>query len=347
MRLTEQAIRKLPMPSKGNKIYYDDLVKGLGLRITAAGARAFVLNYRVHGRERRLTIGSWPEWSATAARERAKELCRAIDRGEDPLAQKEQFRTDPTFGELVKEYFRVEASKQKGRSNYERMLEKDALPKWRNIRAAEIKRRDVMSLIEKKAESAPITANRLFELIRRVFNFAIRRDLVEANPCALVKKPGVERSKDRVLSRDEIKTFWEALDGLHFSDQTAAALRLILVTAQRPGEVASMRWENVDLKAGWWTIPSEQAKNDLAHRVPLNGVAREILASLPSVSPWVFPSPEQGQHMHRNAIAMALRRARVRAKSPLTVSNFSPHDLRRTAASHMASAGVERFVVGR
>ena len=94
-------------------------------------------------------------------------------------------------------------------------------------------------------------------------------------------------------------------------------------------------------------MPQVSNSNDLAHRVPLNGVAREILASLPSVSPWVFPSPEQGQHMHRNAIAMALRRARVRAKSPLTVSNFSPHDLRRTAASHMASAGVERFVVGR
>lgn len=347
MRLTEQTIRKLPVPSKGNKIHYDDQVKGLGLRVTAGDARAFVLNYRTNGRERRLTLGPWPEWSATAARERVKDLRRTIDLGEDPLAQKEHLRTDPTFGELVTEYLKVEASQQKGKANYKRMLEKDALPVWRNLRAAAIKRRDVIALIEKKAETAPITANRLFELIRRVFNFAIRRDVLESNPCNLVRKPGVERSKDRVLSHQEIKALWEALDGPWFTSQTAAALRLILVTAQRPGEVASMRWENVDLEDGWWTIPSERAKNDLAHRVPLNKTAREILASLPLASPWIFPSPKEGKHVHRNAIAMAIRRARGRATDPLTVNDFSPHDLRRSAASHMASAGVERFVIGR
>lgn len=98
MRLTEQIIRKLAMPSKGNKIHYDDGVKGFGLRVTASESRAFVLSYRFHGRERRITIGSWPEWSATAAREHAKELRRAIDRGEDPLAERETLRSDPTFG---------------------------------------------------------------------------------------------------------------------------------------------------------------------------------------------------------------------------------------------------------
>ena len=108
-----------------------------------------------------------------------------------------------------------------------------------------------------------------------------------------------------------------------------------------------MRWENVDLEDGWWTIPSERAKNDLAHRVPLNKTAREILASLSPASPWIFPSPKKSQHVHRNAIAMAIRRARGRATNSLTVNDFSPHDLRRTAASHMASAGVQRFVIGR
>ena len=177
MRLTEQAIRKLPIPATGNKITYDDAVKGLGLRVTAADKRAFVLNYRTNGRERRLTIGSWPEWSATAARQRVKELRQAIDRGEDPLAEKQKLLVDPTFGELVDEYLKVEAVSQKGLSNYKRMIEKDALPVWRNVRAADIKRRDVVALIEKTAQRAPITANRFFELIRRVFNFGIRRAL--------------------------------------------------------------------------------------------------------------------------------------------------------------------------
>ncbi len=346
MRLTEQTIRKLPIPPKGNKIYYDDQVKGLGLRITAADKRAFVLNYRTNGRERRLTIGSWPEWSTTAARERAKELRQAIDRGDDPLAEKVRRRTDLSFGELVEEYLTIEAVKQKSKDEYERILNKDAVPKWGKIRAADIKRSDVIALVEEKANTAPIAANRLLELLRRVYNFAIRRDIVETNPCALVKKPGQEHAKDRVLSHQEIKTLWESLDGPWFTAQTAAALRLILVTAQRPGEVVSMRWEEVDLEGGWWTIPAKRAKNGLAHRVPLNKTAREILAGLPPVSPWVFPSPKEDRHVHRNAIGMALRRARLRTTDPLTVVDFSPHDLRRTAASKMASAGVQRFVIG-
>ena len=347
MRLTEQSIRKLPAPPRGNKIHYDNLVKGLGLRVTAADRRAFVLNYRTNGRERRFTIGSWPEWSATAARERAKELRQDIDRGDDPLAERVQRRTDLTFGELVDEYLKIEAAKQKGESEYKRLLKRDALPEWRNIRAADIKRRDVIALVEAKAKTAPIVANRLLELIRRVYNFAIRRDIVEANPCALVKKPGQEHAKDRVLSHQEIRSLWASLDGPWFTAQTKAALRLILVTAQRPGEVVSMRWEDLDLENGWWTIPSERAKNTLAHRVPLNQTAREILQSLPPVAKWVFPSTKKDQHMDRNGLAVAVWRARKRKTAPLTVLDFSPHDLRRSAASHMASAGVERFVIGR
>lgn len=290
------------------------------MRVTAGNARAFILNYRSNGRERRFTIGPWPEWSALAARERAKELRRAIGKGEDPLAEREQLRTDPTFGEVVKEYLRIESSKQKRGKEYARMLEREALPRWRNLS----KRRDVIALVEKKAETAPISANRLLELIRRVYNFATRRDIVEANPCALVQKPGQEHAKDRVLSRDEIKTFWEALDGQWFTQHTAAALRLILLTAQRPGEAIAMRWEQLDLEGGWWTIPAEGVKNGLAHRVPLNHTAREILGALPRTSPWVFPSDINGQHVHRNALGLALRRARLRPSEPLTVAHLSP-----------------------
>ena len=162
-----------------------------------------------------------------------------------------------------------------------------------------------------------------------------------------VKKPGIDRSTDRVLSSEEIRKLWPALDGPWFSKRVAAAVRLILVTAQRPGEVVSVQHEELDLDGGWWTIPAERAKNGLAHRVPLNQMAREILNSLPAVSPWVFPSPDKNRHMHRNAMTQALCRARMRETEALEVKDFSPHDLRRTAASHMASAGVERFVIGR
>ena len=347
LRLTEQSIRKLTPPETGNRITYDDVVPGLGLRVTKAGARSFVLNFHVRGRERRLTIGSFPAWSATAARERAKELRRQIDNGEDPLSAEQQRRGEPTFGDLVQEYLEIEARKQKGFKEYRRLLTRDALPSWRNVRAADIRRRDVIALIERKADTAPIVANRLFELLRRVFNFAIRRDIVDSTPCAQVKKPGQERSKDRVLSGEEIREFWNALDTPAFSAQCAAAQRLILATAQRPGEVVGIEWSEVDLGSAWWTIPALKAKNGLTHRVALNKTALQILKSLLQASRWVFPSPKQDKPLHRGALALALRRARQREDHRLGVNEFSPHDLRRTAASHMASLGVERFVIGR
>ena len=347
MRLTERVIKQLPVPQRGNKIHYDKDMPGFGLRVTKAGARAFVLNYRTSGLERRLTIGPWPAWSATAARERAKDLRREIDRGGDPLGLKNRRRGEPTFSDLVETYWLVEGHRQKGFPEYQRLLRRDALPQWRNIRAAEIQRRDVIALVERKAETAPIAANRLFELIRRVFNFAIRRDIVGSNPCSQVKKPGEERSKDRVLSHDEIRTLWADLDGPGFSEHTTAALRLILLTAQRPGEVVTIEWDEIDFDMKCWTIPADKAKNGLTHRVPLCEIPQEILKNLIRASPFVFPSPKAGRPMHRAALSLALRRARQRDENPLEVFNFTPHDLRRTAASHMASIGIDRFLLRR
>lgn len=347
-RLNEQIIRKLKPPDAGYKLIGDAELPGFGVRITANGVRSFILTYTTkRGRQRRMTIGRWPTWTATAAREKAKALKRRVDDGEDPMQAEQQLRRDPTFGEIVTLYLDTEASKQKGYPEYKRLLEKEAVPKWKNTRAADVRRRDVIELIEKKAETAPIVANRLFELVRRVYNFGIRRDLVETNPCTLVRKPGEERSKDRVLSADEIRTLWTALDGPGFSSQTAAALRLVLVTAARPGEVSGLRRNEID--GAWWTLPSERSKNRLAHRVYLTRLARWIIKALPSSS-YVFPSPRPGRPIHRNALAYSIRRARAqREDAPplLTVDDFSPHDLRRTAASHMAAAGVERFIIRR
>ena len=353
MRLSEKSIRKLAAPEKGNRIYYDDEILGLGLRVTAKGARAFVMNYRIERRERRLTIGRHPEWSATAARERARELRREIDLGIDPLGRKQDRRAEPTFGEVVTEYLATDAAQQKSRDAYARILRVDVLPHWGNMRLSEIRRVDVMGLIERKAQSAPIGANRVFELLRRIFNTAVRRDLIAANPCSQIRKPGLERSRDRVLSADELRTLWPALDGPHFSESTGSALRLVLLSAQRPGEVATMEWDEVDAEGRFWQIPARKAKNGRSHRVPLNAIAWRTLEALPRVGPYVFASPKDGQPIHRNALALAVRRSRDKKRCEklnrplLSIEPFSPHDLRRTAATHMTAAGVEPFTVRR
>ena len=134
---------------------------GFGIRVTASGTKAFVFDYRVNRRHRRLTSGRYPSWNATAARERAKKLKLQVDRGRDPLGEKEATRAAPTFAGVAAEYLERYASKKKSGFRDKQYLTRDVFPSWGSRKAADIKRRDVLELIERKAEQAPISANRL------------------------------------------------------------------------------------------------------------------------------------------------------------------------------------------
>ena len=221
-----------------------------------------------------------------------------------------------------------------------RVIENELLPKWRTSRASEIRRRDVRELVEAIAERpAPIAANRVRALISKIFNFGISREMVEFNPCAQLERPAPEQRRDRVLTDAEIRTFWTALD--HEPLEIAAAFRLRLVTAQRGVEVHNMRWADVDLEGRWWTVPASDAKNGLPHRVALSELAVNILARLrdrtagdATASIYVLAGARGPKQ--RGAVSRRLG-----------LDDFRGHDLRRTAASRMASAGVPRLVVGK
>ena len=139
----------------------------------------------------------------------------------------------------------------------------------------EITRRDVRELIEDIAARAPIMANSVLALVRKMFNFAIERDWLEVNPCQMVKRAAPERQRDRMLNDDEIRAVWKALDDER--PMIAALFRLRLLTAQRGRELHGASWDEMDLAGGWWTIPAERSKNGLAHRVPLSPQALRIL----------------------------------------------------------------------
>ena len=168
-----------------------------------------------------------------------------------------------------------------------RVIENELFPKWRTLRANEIRRRDVRQLVEAIAERpAPIAANRIRALISKIFNFGISREMVEFNPCAQLERPAPEHRRDRVLTDAEVRAFWTALD--HEPPEMAAAFRLRLVTAQRGVEVHNMRWTDVDLDSRWWTVPASDAKNGLPHRVPLNALANRhpahVVGRLPALA---------------------------------------------------------------
>ena len=289
-----------------------------------------------------MSIGRWPVWTATAARARAKQLRRMIDLGQDPLGERQARRGEPTFAQVAAEYLKRHAARKKSGYRDEAWLRKDVLPEWGPLKASELRRRDVIRLIEEKAETAPIAANRLLALIRTVFNFAIDRDLLEANPAARVKPPGKEVKRDRVLNAGEIRAFWQGLEGAKMGPEMRTLLRMILITAQRPGEVTMAGWEEFDLESDWWTIPSERSKNGLAHRVPLSSLALEQLEVLQRRDRWVFAS-RRGGPFYRTSPANAL----IDNRNCFAIAHFAAHDLRRTAASHMTSAGVSRLVVSK
>ena len=354
--LTDRTVRALKPPSVGRLDVWDEDNPGFGLRISAEGRRTWILMYRMGKTLRRLTLGRFPTLGLAAAREKATDALREAAKGQDPGRQKIEERRAETFSDLAREYIERHASKKRSGREDVRLLngsphkkktgKKPHVPlvtRWGNRRIKDIKRRDVRELLDEVAARAPIMANRTLALVRKMFNFAIEHDWLETNPCHMVKRPGEEKQRERVLSEDEIRRVWKALDDE--SPFIAALFRIRLLTAQRGGEVHGAAWSEFDLASGWWTIPAERSKNGLAHRVPLSPQAVRIL------KPW---RPRRVA-IRRGCSRAAARRDRTSRTPRRRSSGSSRHQasssagttLRRTAASLMVGAGVPRLVVSK
>ena len=164
----------------------------------------------------------------------------------------------------------------------------EILPVWRRLRVVDVKRRTVRELVERKARHAPVMANRILSRISAMLTFAMEHDWIESNPAWCIRQPGKERGRDRVLSRDALRGIKEAQKETEakkehgrpkprLSQTLNDMLIVMLLTAQRRGEVCTMRWQDVDLQNRWWTIPSESSKNADPHRVPLTATVFTIV----------------------------------------------------------------------
>jgi integrase len=358
--INDTTIRSLKPPSSGRVDYFDDLTPGLSLRVTAKDARTWTVFYRnKNGRQKRLTLGRYPAVKLVDARELAREAQRKVAHGGDPVVEKRAARDVLTFGALAKEYMDSYAkpNKRSWRED-ERQLNASLLPKWKTRPAAEISAEDLLGVLNAKVRAgAPVAANRLRALVSRIFTFAAGQRLVApaANPVIGVKKPTKETTRDRVLTDGEVRRLWDAC-----ATQNAyvcAWFRLRLVTAQRGGELLQMRWQDIDPKSHFWTIPGEFVKNAHGHRVFLNETARKILAGVPKPKTpkkavWVFPKSLMGDFKHVGRRLAQSTRANIVAQPKTNGkerdrADVRGHDLRRTAASLMASGGVPRFVISR
>jgi integrase len=334
---------------------------GLGVRVGTTGKKSFVYAYREGNRVRWVTLGTYPALSLVDARLKHAEALKAKGEGRSPadalLDARQQSRDAPTVAWLADYYIERYAKRQKKSwAEDERLLKKDVILRIGRLKAREVKRRDIIELIEDIADrGAPVTANRTLAVLTRMFNFAVERDLLTATPCAGIKRVHREQSRERVLSESELRALCSNLPQAEMTDGVRLAIYLMLVTGQRRSEVVEAPWAEFDLAARWWTIPASRTKNGRAHRVPLTRTAMVLLRQVKKLSgdsPYLFPSPVtepkgEASTKARPLTVRAITRAVNRNLGLLGAGQFTPHDLRRTVASHMASLGVPRLVISK
>lgn len=342
IRLTDKLIKSASPPAHSNRITYDSEVKGFGFRITAGGARAFILNYRAGGRERRVTIGAYPDWSVSAAREEAKRLKRQVNLGADPMGKRHADRAAPTVAQLAGRYLCKHAIHKVPRAQDDdrAMIEKLILPAIGQIKVQDVRRDDIDQLHRQVGRTRPIRANRMAQLLSKLFTLAIRWEYRPDNPVqGLRRNPEMKRT--RYLSSAEMQRLLQALND-HPNQQSANVVRLLLLTGARRGEVLSAQWDQFDLKAGIWIKPSAHTKQKKEHRVPLSAGAIQLLTRIQATrdAEYVFPglNPDEPLKEIKRFWATICKRANL--------PDFRLHDLRHTYASILASAGLSLPVIG-
>lgn len=340
--------------AKATRIEYGDtVVPGLALRVTPNGIKSWTVRYRHRGRLRRLTLGALTAIPLAKARDRVRDLLHEASTGSDPATEKQDGRRAQTVGDLADLYI-AKWAKPKKRSwkADQNLLNHRVLPRWRHRAILDITRHDVLTLVEDVAEAgAPIVANRVVALLSKMFNFAQDRELLtdakgveHPSPATRITRPGQETQRDHVLNEDELRSLWASFDALE--PAMAAFYKLRLLTAQRGGEVSSMRWQDVDLAARWWTIPAGHSKNKLAHRVPLNATVVTLLEALKLTAAEDAVYVLGAAHRSKGAGARG-KRQQSEAAATFAVDDFKGHDLRRTAASLMAGGGISRLTISK
>jgi integrase len=343
-RLTDATVKRLPVPATGNRIHYDADVKGFGARVTAGGHRAFVLTYyNRRGRQRRYTIGSFPDWSVTGAREEARKLKRQIDQGGDPLADIEAERGAPTVNDLIERFLAEHVSRKRPHTQYDyrNVIERHIRPALGGKKVAEVAWSDVDALHRKITKAGRATqANRVVAVASKMFALAIKWRLRPDNPARGVER-NQEHKRKRYLSAAELKRLTDALDRL--DDQQAAYIfRFCLLTGCRSGEAMSARWENVDLSAGKWSKPGSTTKQKTDHIVPLSAPAKQLLAGLRrrTNGPWVFPADSKPGHR------VTVQKTWLAVCRAAKIAGLRVHDLRHSFASQLASSGASLPLIG-
>ena len=349
--LTDAAVRKTK-PNPGKRVELHD-GRGLYLVIQPTGAKSWAYRYRVGGKSRKLTLGTFPIIDVAEARSLCSAAALKTRAGGDPAAEhKRATAADDSF-ENIARLFVERYAKPKNKSWQQNAYwlgfkpDKDglvptgkgALARWGDRKISSISRVDVIHLLDGLVDQGnPVSANRTLSALRKMFNWAEGRYGLSGNPCYKVERPSEETARDRVLSDDELAAVWKAANehGGYFG----AVIKLLILTGQRRNEVAGMEWRELDLPAKLWKLPRGRVKNATGHEVPLSPQAFAVIDDMRRIAGRGLIFTTTGK-----TPISGFSKVKIEIDEASGVEDWTLHDLRRTVASGMARLGVQLPVI--
>jgi len=363
---------KVAAQKPGAKRKQLSLGRGLYFIVEPWGAKYWRYRYKIDGAETRMKLGDYPAMGLAKAEEarnaRAVETKAAREgHGPAPAAKAKVERAErlavPTVADLSEEWLQRKGDASKTKAERRRTLRADVLPKIGAVRVGHIKRLHCKAVIDQiMNRDAPAQAAYAHKVMRAMFRYAVGQGYVEASPMESMPSPAPYKPKDRALSEGEVRAMFAALEESDISISARLCLEWQLVTAARPTEARTAGWREIDLsdpKQPTWTIPAARSKNRKPHIVYLSPAAAAILNEARLLKQGknapLFPGRNAGESLSFLAVTRAVKRlhgaieAKLRdiaGKEDAELAPFTPHDLRRTAATLVTSLGFSRFIAG-